>query len=363
MRHFVKLCLLFLVFSAFTTTLIIYQYYKSIYLLLVRYKQDHSELSPQNGDESFTSSFNGSDLDVTIVGQGRSGTTFIGELFNNHPEVFYVFEPLIFTAERLNLNIFYENETLEYKSKISSTMVSFLTCNFTSNEDTIRRLINSPFRYQSNALKKFAFDKNANKKSAFELSINLSRVCKSYRHRVVKILSGRLSNVSIETLRDVVKESSSRQRQVKIIHLVRDPRAVAQSWIRNFWIKDSNDSQFIRNIKRMCEPIAKNLRLGDDLPNWLINRYKLIRYEKMVANPMETAKEIFKFVGIKMASEVKLWIDSRKRTPTKEELNDIHSTVRMVNSTINKWKVELSNYTRMVIEKACSNVLKRLHLS
>lgn len=357
MRHFWKMCFLSLVVSSFTITLILYQSYRNIFMLLVEYEQQDELVLPQH-DENNSTSFNGSD--VIIVGQGRSGTTFMGELFDSHPDVFYVFEPLIFTAKRLNLNIFYENETLEYRPEITSTLARFLSCNFTGSEDTIGQLFNSPFRYQSNVLKKIVLD--GAKKSVIELSRNISRVCQRYKHRVVKILSGRLSNVSIETLRDVVDVSLSRQRQVKIIHLVRDPRAVAHSWISNFWIKGSNDSHFRRNIKRMCEPMEKNLRLGADPPRWLMNRYKLIRYKKLVTNAMETAEDIFKFVGIKMARDVKLWVDSRNRIPSKGELKYSHSTVRVVNSTINGWKVKLSNYTKTLIEEACSNVLKRLHL-
>lgn len=50
----------------------------------------------------------GKEVDVLIVGQARSGTTFLGELFNQHPHFAYIFEPLWAVTVVLQHNIFYD---------------------------------------------------------------------------------------------------------------------------------------------------------------------------------------------------------------------------------------------------------------
>lgn len=40
---------------------------------------------------------------VIIVAGYRTGSTFVGEFFNQHPDVFYIFEPLYYTARYLPL--------------------------------------------------------------------------------------------------------------------------------------------------------------------------------------------------------------------------------------------------------------------
>lgn len=139
-------------------------------------------------------------VDVLLVGQARSGTTFLGELFNQHQRFAYVFEPLWTLAKLLKNNIFYEKEIQEYRKEISSTLESFLTCNFTGKEIYLRKLISKEaFFYHSKFLQTKAREKmqgNFSKAKTF-----YEKGLCSFEHRAIKILSGRISNVSLLSLK------------------------------------------------------------------------------------------------------------------------------------------------------------------
>lgn len=354
MIRYLGICLLALVLSAFTSTLI-------YHVFLTKFNLDKVKLSLQTSKEQ-NESTNDAVLgtDVIIVGQGRSGTTFLGELFNQHPDIFYVFEPLKFQADRLNVNIFYDEETQKYQPEISSTLTSFLSCNLSSKKEILGDLMASSFRSQSKVLKEnLSLDTS---KTPDELSFNVSQMCHRFKHKVIKVLSGRLSKMSIETLQDVVKASLLRKRELKIIHLVRDPRAVLSSWIKYFWIKDFKDPHFERNVKRFCQTVKNNLKLGENPPEWLRNRYKSIQYETMVTEPLSTVHQVYKFIGIEMATEVEDWIKSRKKITPKKYFEGFLSTMsRNASFAINKWKKYLSPESSLLITRVCSSVIKKLN--
>ena len=68
---------------------------------------------------------------LIIVAHGRSGATFLGNIFNRHPSVFYLFEPYQ-TVERLVYSQALNNQN--YQDKAFRWMQGIFQCNFVSPE-------------------------------------------------------------------------------------------------------------------------------------------------------------------------------------------------------------------------------------
>lgn len=105
----------------------------------------------------------------------------------------------------------------------------------------------------------------------------------------------------------------------------------------------------------------KNLQLRKQRSKWMENKYKFIRYEDLVLAPKTQVKEIYDFLGIRLDENVIRWIDTRLKKPSQDDLKNGHSTKRNANTTINKWKTNMSKEKREVIEKACSSALAQLN--
>ena len=123
-------------------------------------------------------------------------------------------------------------------------------------------------------------------------------LCRSRKMTAIKTI--RVCNAN--WLDDLVK---SPKLDLKIIHLIRDPRAVARS--RRTLHKDFTDDQLIANITSMCQ-----LQMQSHETYATSDDYFSILYEDINRMPIENAAEVFEFLGLSFAPEVHDWI--RKNT-------------------------------------------------
>ena len=244
---------------------------------------------------------------LLILSQGRGGSSFLGELFNNHPDIVYVFEPLNTAQDLLKVNVFFQKPTDVYGLLCNKILDSFFKCDFSNITNTLPLFSRTAFRLRSEALIGHFFCTDRRPQNYIDLrdpkkcvpltNAPLSKACTSYKHTVVKILSTRLPNETLEGFRGLFEHPNGGY-DVKIVNLVRDPRAVVYSWVTLAWIKNHRNPGFRLNVRKICQPIEKNLRLGLSPPEWLQNRIKIIRYEDLVANTTEVSRQLYSFAGL-----------------------------------------------------------------
>ena len=119
---------------------------------------------------------------------------------------------------------------------------------------------------------------------------------------------------------------------VRLILLVRDPRALLYS-MREFvhWITESPlDSKFRKFVHRVCNPVFQNIRFGLSPPPWLKNRFKVVRYEDLALNTVNTAHELFRFAGFYWSESVEQWIAEHSRRSSKTSARDPYSLYRII---------------------------------
>jgi len=256
---------------------------------------------------------------LIIVSPARGGSSFFGALFNSNPQVMYIYEPLYSAFAK-------RKEPKNYKQTCINVIDSFFKCNFNSISQGILSDFSSNF-YRSTSIA-------LSRKYLPQISNTLlSKACNTYNHTVIKILSSRMPSESFGTLKELFQQQN--RYDVKLVHLVRDPRAVVFSRVKIGWIENHLHPSFRKSVKNLCDLILQNVRFGlfSSAP-WLKNRFKVIRYEDVALDAVNVAKEVYRFAGIEWSVRVEEWVS----THTNRNHGGAYSLSRNAAAVIDGWK-------------------------
>lgn len=176
-------------------------------------------------------------------------------------------------------------------------------------------------------------------------------------------------NACLETLTDNCKNSKIRSTKtirmtlkmadkiltllpdLKVIYLVRDPRAVIQSRISLNLVDDQNVEE---ESSELCGRMENDVEIIEQSRNK--NRIKIVQYEHFASNTVSTAKDIFNFIDYEIDSEVLQWI---KANSVRSVDGNPFSTSRNSARSIDKWISKISFKTAKQIDKICDKLYNR----
>lgn len=289
-------------------------------------------------------------VQVLIVTNRRSGSSFMGQILNQNPKVFFNFEPLKLLEKKPGV---YANQSaflnllLKCKFKQMPFMMEFY------NKERLHRsgslaLTSPPLCTLSTPVN----SSNVRQCDKLHPSFTAS-VCARYSHVAAKLI--RVYNIS--SLQELLMAENL---NVKILHLVRDPRGVllsrSKAEKRNLEVGKSLDQE----AGYLCRRMKSNVDFGNSHPQWLNKRYKRVRYEDVAYEPERWAKEIYKFAGLgSVPSEVLSWI----RTNTQGSLRSIdsYSTSRNSKQTAEAWRYNITLPVAERISHICRDVMSQLN--
>ena len=285
---------------------------------------------------------------LIIISPGRGGSSFLGSLFNENPHVMYSFEPFFaITGKIFHVDLVKgDKEPKNYKQAFLRVMDGFLKCNLRNlSKTTISALLKDRWHLlKSKALSKVNL-------ARFSGSL-LTSSCENHKYTVIKILSARVPNKTIETLKELFQQQS--HYDVKIVHLVRDPRAVVYSRVNLKWMKDHLHPSFSDDVRRICNPILQNIRFGLLSPSsWLKNHFLVIRYEDLVENTVDITRELYRFAEFDWSTSIDKWI-SKQAKNTKQGTE--YSVFRNATTAINGWKNAPKPFIKAV-EDSCRDLM------
>ncbi|XP_078353731.1 carbohydrate sulfotransferase 3-like [Oculina patagonica] len=304
---------------------------------------------------------------LLLYGADRSGTTFTTKMFAEDPQLITVYEPLWITTRWNNED---STQRPNWKRNVLDLLTAILSCKFAKSAAGIKFLSQTTRQwsgaYVKNPFKSLTFCPNAECKDLASVPSYADNVCLTkYNHSVTKIGEPRTPDHLISSFLPMIF-SENPDTDIRVIQLIRDPRASFTSRIQLGWMVDYQHASFPNTVRTVCSNLAENIKFGRNLSRQWQDKYLEVHYRDLAGMPLETAKAMYKFAGFEMPESIRDWV-IRNTSPSKEEVANeakkIFSSVRNSTANINKWQKESPIERTRIIEEHCGEALDLLGLT
>ncbi|XP_053934573.1 carbohydrate sulfotransferase 4 isoform X2 [Cuculus canorus] len=264
-----------------------------------------------------------SPVHILILSSWRSGSSFIGQIFSQHPSVFYLMEPAWHVWVRMH-----QNSAEVLQMAVRDLVRSAFLCDMSVFDvymsrqkqksdlfqwETSRALCSPPAcdSFSRNDIITAHNCKTMCSKYPFS---KVEEACKTYSHIVIK----EVRFFDLKVLYPLLTDPSL---NLKIIHLVRDPRAVFRSReksvfelkrdsdivVRSQWTTEETEPYDAMQV--ICKSHVEIYKAGTQtIPSSLRDRYLLVRYEDIVRDPLARAAQMYRFAELHFTPELQKWV-------------------------------------------------------
>ncbi|XP_076831172.1 carbohydrate sulfotransferase 3a [Brachyhypopomus gauderio] len=339
--------------------------------------EDGSEMDMENTTQFFEAE-QGGRRHVLLLAATRTGSSFVGEFFNQlGSDMFYLFEPLWHVERMLSEDMATPNATISSWA-YRDVLLSLFLCDFS----LLERFINPPpdahvtqalFRRDSSAalceeqvcspVVSNVYEKHHCKaRQCGPLNLTLaSDSCRAKEYRAIKTVRV----TQLETLRSLVEDA---RLDIRVIQLVRDPRAILASRMEAFssqyqtwksWAANGEvpvEDEEVKRLQGNCNQIRESAELGLSRPDWLENKYMLVRYEDIARYPMQKAAEMYRFTGIPFTSHAREWI--LKNTHASQVASGVYSTQKNSSEQVQMWRFKMPFKLAQVVQEVCGPTME-----
>ncbi|XP_066569997.1 carbohydrate sulfotransferase 6 [Amia ocellicauda] len=311
---------------------------------------------------------------ILILSSWRSGSSFVGQVFSQHPDVFYLMEPAWHVWVSLQ-----KHGANALQMAVRDLLRSVFQCDMSVFDaylptrrnvselfmwSTSRALCSPPAcdLYRRDNISSEPICKKACSEARFEVA---EEACKSYSHVVLK----EVRFFDLKSLYPLLRDPSL---NLKIIHLIRDPRAVVKSREQSMssFMRDNGiilnaggasvaDPQY-KVIEEICRSHIRIYETASQkAPYFLKGRYKMVRYEDLVRDPLAEISEMYKFADLAMTPKLQEWI--YKVTHGKGlGSNAFMITSRNAMDVSQAWRTALPHDKVRKIQEVCKGAMKLL---
>lgn len=260
---------------------------------------------------------------VLLLSSWRSGSSFLGQVFNQHPDVFYLMEPGWHVWMSIN-----QASARSLRMAVRDMIRSVFQCDMSVMDSytpqprnvsnlfmwSHSRALCSPPACFLTARGEISKEQECKQRCDSQGLRLAEAACRSYSHVVLK----EVRFFELESLFPLLQDPSL---DLRIIHLVRDPRAVFSSREKSSAAlgqdsdtvleqaslpEEKKPYQVLQEICRSHVRIYETAMLKP--PDFLRGRYKMIRYEDLVRNTLEEIEAMYEFVGLEMTETLQEWI-------------------------------------------------------
>ncbi|TNN36117.1 Carbohydrate sulfotransferase 6 [Liparis tanakae] len=313
---------------------------------------------------------------VLLLSSWRSGSSFVGQVFSQHPSVFYLMEPGWHVWTKLQ-----KPGARVLRMAVRDLFRSVFQCDFSVMDAYL------PENHQVSSLFMWSHSRAlcsppacpltprgqfSNQTQCFKTcsTTGLSEVeeaCSTYSHVVLK----EVRFFELESLFPLLQDPTL---DIRIIHLVRDPRAVVRSKEESAKAFMSDNAIVLEQrsipapevqyqvMKEICQSHVRiNERAVLKPPPFLKGRYKMVRYEDVARNPLEEITAMYEFVGLEATSQLEEWIyrvTHGKGKGSKKEAFEI--TSRNAADVSQAWRTVLPHSKVKRIQEVCQEAMALL---
>ncbi|KAF6077009.1 carbohydrate sulfotransferase 4 [Phyllostomus discolor] len=313
---------------------------------------------------------------VLVLSSWRSGSSLVGQLFGQHPDVFYLMEP----AWHIWMT-FTQSTPWRLHMAVRDLIRAIFLCDmsvFDAYMEPGPRKQSSLFQWETSralcslpACDIFPQDmiipqahcKLLCSKQPFEV---VEKACRNYSHVVVK----EVRFFNLQVLYPLLRDPSL---NLYIIHLVRDPRAVFRSreHTKGDLMIDNNivmgqerqklkeDDHLYYVLQVICQSQLEIYKAVQTLPEALKQRYLLMRYEDLVRDPLAQTARMYEYAGLKFLPHLQTWVHNITRGKgmgTHAFLTDSRDALK----TSEAWRSSLPYKKVSRLQKVCGDIMKLL---
>lgn len=183
-----------------------------------------------------------------------------------------------------------------------------------------------------------------------QCAVNMANVCRqNYKATAVKTIRLTMTR-ALEAMRKDPK--------VRVVHLVRDPRAVLLSRSRMGF---ANFSNLQLEASLLCERLWEDLDNAPAPGDSLKARYLLVRYEDIAAVPLNHTYHLYRFMGLQPSPEMVEGVRRMMATAKKtKRCPTCPSTPLNSTEVAQAWRQTLTFEQVRIISKECADVMRRL---
>ncbi|KAI5098465.1 carbohydrate sulfotransferase 1 isoform X1 [Silurus meridionalis] len=348
--------------------------------------QEADSLFERGCDEYSYFTFNTSrKTHVLVLATTRSGSSFVGQLLNQHSDIFYLFEPLYHVQTALIPRLSHSRNAADRRVMLGASrdlLRSLYGCDLHFLESYIkppptnhttdklfrrgasRALCSQPVCDAFSPSETNVEEGDCIKKCAILNMTLAAESCRDKRHVAIKIV--RVPEIG--DLRALVEDP---RLNLKVIQLVRDPRGILASRIETFrdtyrlwriWRATGRKpyNLDLTQLTVVCEDFLSSVSTGLSHPYWLRGKYMLVRYEDLARNPLQKTKDIYDYLGLSMDKNVIDWIQANTRGSNELLTKHKYGTVRDSAANAESWRLKLSFEMVDYTQSVCQKVLHRL---
>lgn len=318
---------------------------------------------------------------IVLSAMYRSGSSFLGSIFDKNPEVFYLFEPMTgFEAfehkampaklEMLkdikNCELPYLRRYKDYKQALSDSndtkmCFKYGICQWFMNSRMCSGKLCPDAIYDPTKSHPPQCRKQCPAPSEYtsEQREMLISDCKKAKASVVKL-------IRIAELTDLMPLYKSNHLDLRVVLLVREPTTMMDSRLRLWesqaklgWGKQQ-DPNFM-GLQRDCSR-SYNSKLQSDTNSIIHDRTLIIRFEDIALDEFEMAQKIYDFVGLEMNGEVTEQLkERRKRRSANEQASleklNLYGTNKKKNSQSIHVLTKINATEAAHIREVCQNYI------
>lgn len=372
---------------------------------------------PGNLSSAIGEKVSGEKQHIYVHATWRTGSSFLGELFNQHPDVFYLYEPMWHLWQAL-----YPGDAESLQGALRDMLRSLFRCDFSvlrlymppgdptmRTPDSANLTTATLFRWRTNKVicspplcpgaaqtraEVGLIEDAACERTCPPVALRaLEAECRKYPVVVIKDVRLLDLGVLVPLLRDPGLN-------LKVVQLFRDPRAVHNSRLKSRQGLLRESIQVLRTRQRgdrfhrvllahgvgarpggqshalpaaprtdffltgalevICEAWLRDLLFAHGAPAWLQRRYLRLRYEDLVRQPRAQLRRLLRFAGLRAVAALDTFALNMTRGTAYGTDRPFHLSARDAREAVYAWRERLSQEQVRQVEAACAPAMRLL---
>lgn len=278
-------------------------------------------------------------LRILLVSTWRSGSTFLGQVLQQHPGVFQHFEPFSYAGVK---QIRSGSEAFQSQQFLHR----LLECRFEGEDVYLNYTRKHPLEMLGHNKRIWKPCSTSQRVDLCSNETFLTQACNMFPIQLVKSVRLRLNLTQLFL--------GETRLNAKVIFLIRDPRATISSRRSSVgWCDNSPDCS---SPEILCSDLKEDLKVSAALERLYPNSFTMVRYEDLANDPQIVLRKLFSFLGMDYSSDMEEFVTKH----TESEVEKPWSIARKSAARVSRWKEKLKSEEIEEIEKVCKPVIQNL---